>query len=211
MLNTYYISTPTGDRELQVYWPTGVSRLAVMVSGGYDSGLMLWLWANIKLDGSAKLIPVCVDRGFGSTESARMMVDKVNTLTNQHLELLILPVSPDLHHSKHLIVPAGAAIKDSLFDFVISADNAVPDHLVQNSPQRARLADQFSSKIWHLPFLHLDKTHIVKLVNDLGLNWIPELSHSCTVLSDSRCQQCWQCTERIWAHNVLGIPDTGVR
>jgi hypothetical protein len=207
--NTYHISTSTGDQSLKVYWPEPATKLALMLSGGYDSALMLWLWCQIDIPANSELIPVCTDRGFGAVPFASRILDEVNCLTGKNLSLTVLPVSPDLHHKKQVIAPVRKAIKQGMFDFVISADTAVHADLSYQSPDRLHLSKQFSTKNWHLPFLHLDKSHTVQLVHDLNLYWIPRLSHSCTNSHDLRCKQCWQCTERAWAHQVTGIADTG--
>lgn len=206
----YTVTTPAGTKEVTVYWPKGVKRLGVMTSGGFDSALMLWMWAQYPVPEGCSLIAVATDRGLGAKEFAQGIVDKVNELLGTSIELLVLPVSDSTRHQQQVNKPANIAMRKGMFDGVISADTSNPGITLPGvEPQRITIDKQFAYDNWHHPFLHMNKSHTVQLVHDLGLDWIPEMSHTCTDTAGIRCGKCWQCSERAWAFNLLGLEDTG--
>lgn len=206
-----HTSTPTGARDINIFWPENHKRLAVMVSGGYDSALMLYLWAGIIVPSGCSLQAVCTDTGKGAKEFAKKIVDTVNTLKGRNIELDILGAPPAaIHHGKKISLPVVHALRDNKYDCVIAADTTNPPVRLKGvAPMRVRIQDQFKSLNWPLPFLHCDKSHIVDVVNKLQLHWITEMSHTCTESFDVRCGMCWQCNERAWAHTLLNITDCG--
>jgi 7-cyano-7-deazaguanine synthase in queuosine biosynthesis len=97
-----------------------------------------------------------------------------------------------------------------MFECVIGADTTNPTvELPGLAPVRVPVEEQDKWQNYKLPFLHLDKSHTVQLAHDLGLDWLPKMTHTCTESPDIRCGQCWQCNERAWAFNLLGLEDTG--
>jgi 7-cyano-7-deazaguanine synthase in queuosine biosynthesis len=206
----YTVTTSTGTKDVTVYWPKGVKRLGIMTSGGFDSALMLWMWAQYPVPEGCSLVAVATDRGLGAKEFAQGIVDKVNELLGTRIELLVLPVSNSTRHQQQVNKPANIAMRKGMFDCVISADTTNPTvSLPGVEPQRVTIEQQFVYDNWQHPFLHMDKSHTVQLVHDLDLDWIPKMSHTCTETADIRCGQCWQCNERAWAFNLLGLEDTG--
>ena len=205
----YTVTTPTGTRTVEVYWPSGVKRLGLNVSGGFDSALMLWLWANFPTPEGCELLAVTTDRGLGAKEFASRIVDHVNSLTGRSIQHLVLPVAPTTPHSKQVSNPVTIAMRRGMYDCMMGADTGNPPVTLPGvEPVRLSLEKQNYANAKH-PFLHCDKTHTVQLVQELGLSWIPEMSHTCTETSDVRCGRCWQCSERAWAYQTLGLTDIG--
>jgi len=206
----YTVTTPMGTKSVDVYWPDGIKRLGVMTSGGFDSALLLWMWAQYPVPEGCSLIAVATDRGSGAKEFAQGIVAKVNELLGTDIELLILPVGENTRHPQQVNKPANIAMRKGMFDGVVSADTSNPDVTFPGGePQRIGLDKQFAYSNWQHPFLHMDKSHTVQLVHDLGLDWIPTMSHTCTDSADIRCNKCWQCKERAWAFDKIGLIDYG--
>ena len=206
----YTVTTPTGTKEVSVYWPKGVKRLGIMTSGGFDSALLLWMWAQYPVPEDCSLVAVVTDRGLGAKEFAQGIVTKVNELLGTSIELMVLPVGENTRHPMQVKNPADIAMRRGMFDGVLSADTTNPGVTLPGvEPKRAGLEEQFAYDNWQDPFLHMDKSHTVQLVHDLGLDWIPKMSHTCTETADIRCGQCWQCSERAWGFSTAGLTDVG--
>jgi len=55
------------------------------------------------------------------------------------------------------------------------------------------------------PFIEMDKSETIKEYYDLGIeNYLP-FTHSCGNNTDKPCKTCFNCTERKWAYEKLGL------
>jgi 7-cyano-7-deazaguanine synthase in queuosine biosynthesis len=98
------------------------------------------------------------------------------------------------------------AAKMNLADLYLLGDTAIPDDLSgADAPGRSKA----SSEKWMQPWFDLTKDHVVKLMRDLDLDEVMELTHTCTESTGVRCGKCWQCRERAWAFGRAAITDTG--
>jgi hypothetical protein len=206
----YTVTTPTGTREVNITWPEGYKKVAIAAGGGLDSTLLLWLYANLPAPKGCELVVATTMHGPGAEVFGAGIVNKINELTGRNLQHLILPVAATTHHSKQISFPTSIAMRRGLFECVIGADTTNPPVTLPGiAPVRVPIEDQ---DLWHnfkLPFLHLDKSHTVQLAHDLGLDWLPKMTHTCTETADIRCGQCWQCSERAWAFKLLDLEDSG--
>jgi hypothetical protein len=206
----YTVTTPTGTREVNIVWPEGFKKVAITAGGGFDSSLLLWLYANLPAPEGCELVVATTMHGPGADVFAKRIVAKINELTGRTLEHLILPVAATTPHAKQVHFPTSIAMRRGMFECFLGADTTNPPvELPGLAPVRLTLdvAERYVNA--KHPFLHMDKSHTVQLVHDLGLDWIPKMSHTCTQSEDIRCGECWQCNERAWAFNLLDLEDTG--
>ena len=206
----YTVTTPIGTKDITIEWPANFKKVAILVSGGFDSALLLWLYANLQIPEGCSLLAVTTDRGRGAKEFAKNIVKLVSEQTGTRIEHVILPVAPMTDHSIQVRGPVRQALDRKMFDCAICADTTNPDiELNGVAPNRLPVEEQHTKTQWRFPFLHVDKSYTVQLVNDLGLDWVMELSHTCTESSAYRCNTCWQCQERAWAFNQTNLIDIG--
>lgn len=60
------------------------------------------------------------------------------------------------------------------------------------------------------PFFDADKRYVVQLAHKLGiLREAGMMTHSCSSAPSGRCYRCWQCSERKWAFDSVGLIDEG--
>lgn len=210
----YRIIVAEEVREITVYWPKDAKKLAVCVSGGLDSALLFWLWANYPIPDGCELIPVTIERSEGTTNIASEIVKKTEELTGLRFNHLMLDAEPAAG-DKPVSMPMRKAYQTGLFDFIISGDTENPTEVASangfSSSKRRTPDTNTNDRRWHVPFIHLDKRFTVKLITDLGLKWIEEISNSCTQRTDLRCGICWWCRERKWAYDSLSLTDSGTK
>ena len=207
----YTVTTPTGTKVIDIVWPEGYKKVAVAAGGGFDSTLLLWLYANLPVPEGCELVVATTMHGPGADVFAKGIVEKINELTGRNLQHFILPVAPTTHHTKQVSFPTSIAMRRGMFECVVGADTSNPANVILPglAPNRLPLDQQYSWGNYKFPFLHIDKSHTVQLVHDLGLDWLPKMTHTCTESADIRCGQCWQCSERAWAFKLLGLEDSG--
>lgn len=207
----YTVTTPTGTKVIDITWPEGHKKVAVAAGGGFDSTLLLWLYANLPTPEGCELVVATTMHGPGADVFAQSIVKKISELTGREFQHFILPVAPTTPSAKQVSFPTSIAMRRGWFECVIGADTTNPPNITLPglAPIRVTIGDQDKWDNYKLPFLHMDKSHTVQLVHDLGLDWLPKMTHTCTESADIRCGECWQCNERAWAFNLLDLEDSG--
>ncbi len=199
--------TPTGDGYSDVTLPAKPYK--VFVSGGFDSALLLYILCRQAVEQKLDTVyAVVVDRGFASVDFSLRVCQWAEQRTGVKVDLEVLSIPEDLPHWRHINEPATQLHARGLI--TVSADTQNPPgvELPGVAPRRIQPNLQFSN--WLFPFSGVDKSHTVYLANRLGvLDDIAEISHTCTETHGLRCGQCWQCSERAWAFNLLGLSDIG--
>jgi hypothetical protein len=178
-------------------------RVAVMVSGGFDSAVLLYSLCLIKsshklgVNISTFTVPLHND----SERYSRMVTAWVGNKFNLDLTPTICG-DPDLAHNQ--VVKSGIAHAVSICPNIIIAETTNPSHLtnLSSAPARTRALKIFQ------PFINWTKKETVKLSIDLDLDNLVSLTHSCTEKT-VRCNQCWQCQERAWGYAENAYPDPG--
>jgi hypothetical protein len=178
------------------------NKIGIFVSGGLDSGFMLYLFHKFKLElGTDNQFKIyTVERPNQSMMFAQRMVDYINReFGSNHT---INKVGTDqLHHSLHIASGIIEAGNDDTEVFVL-ADTLIPGE-VPNGPKR-RLINHPKVR---QPWLFLAKDEIVQNCIDLELMDLMTISHSCETTNMIPCRICWHCKERNWAFWKCGYPD----
>ena len=184
---------------LMIKYPT----LGIFISGGFDSGLLLYLCCLIKQQEnlSNKFDIFTVPRHDDSIVHANRIVSWINSTFNMSLNITTVG-NPDLHHSMQ--VWSGVLEAHGKCDVVLLADTTNPAHL-PNGPVRQRV---YFTDIKQ-PFFDLTKKDIIAVAIDLNLVDLMELSHTCTESKLLKCAECWQCQERIWGFSENNYLDPG--
>jgi len=210
----YEVTTNTGSRTIEINWPTTLKKVGIFVSGGLDSALLLWMYAQLTPPAGCELIPLHATRGDPVCEqSARNIVEKVNKLFNLNLQFMLVNIETDFVNKSN---PLSRAFKEAklknLVDCVISGDTTnPPDDLPGwGISTRQPIENQHKFPFWKLPLLHVDKSHTIKLLKDLNLEWAFELTRSCVNPGVPHCSLCWTCNERAWGFAQNNLVDPGL-
>ena len=205
------ISTPTGARTVNICLPP--FRYGVLVSGGFDSSLLLALILMARAEKKIKtpFTAYNVRRGCGTEKFSEEMVQMMEWYFSTSIQFEHLDMLPETPHEVQVRNSTVPLLNAGRIMTAICADTTNPpiDTPGWLAPMRVSVEDQFKYKRWSLPLLHLDKSHTVGLVRKLGLHFIETHSHTCTQLDQYRCGKCFQCQERAWAYRTLGLTDLG--
>jgi hypothetical protein len=187
--------------------PQDDKKYAIMLSGGFDSAVLLYFLHENGYDG--RLTTFTIPKADGSHVHATNVINYFNQAYDMKLPQTILVGDPTVFHrlmSKTAVEDIFTKHRDKC-DILYNALNQVhPDLADGREPQRDR---KEPNEKYRFPFVDLYKTHIVDFMYEYGLEAIMPITHSCTERPDSRCNECWQCGERAWAFTQLLKEDQG--
>lgn len=202
---------PDSDkRQIEIKFHEGKQRIGVMLSGGADSAILLYLLAlERKLEGSTQeIIPFTVARPDGAWNYVKPIVDKINQMLGITLPDPIQVGDPALHHSQQgRSGELEARGKYNIDHFYYGSQQHPPVPMPGDYPKRPEQVELPGTTI---PFALVDKRHTLGLYEVFQAWPLIELTHSCTALTEGRCGECYNCKEREWALSELGITDPGV-
>lgn len=190
-----YTCGPVWDRRVVTFNPANTGDNGLLMTGGMDS----WVIYNvlISLVGEDNIRIFNIDRGDGIDDAAR-----ITTLTGR-TDITVVPK----HDSNR---PIADAIDQLLDDYpeipiftgvnIIPHTEYFPDFNDDERPRRPWKIDWPNVRV---PFHHLYKYHILELANQLKIDVSATLS--CTRQAGTDCGVCWQCREKTWAYEQLGL------
>ena len=178
----------------------------ILLSGGLDSAVLLYLL--IKSNPTIKIQPFNIPKADGAYLYADPVVDHFNQKFKLDIPKTIRVGDPTAYHR----LQSTTAIRDIFANYPV-------DHLFiginQNPPELANLdgAPKRDTKSTDpriiFPFVDLYKHNILEFMYANNQEDLVDITHSCTEQQIGRCNQCWQCTERMWAFKQLDKTDTG--
>jgi 7-cyano-7-deazaguanine synthase in queuosine biosynthesis len=169
-------------------------KVSLLFSGGVESTLLLYLLMkdNIKFDAHI------IDRFNNPLNKATRVFNYIKKITNSTGELTTLnfPKLP-----QHLEIINVTSYLSKNYDIILWGINKYPS----DTDIRPAYTYDFRSlnKVVY-PFEDLDKSQILKMYYDLGIDDILPFTHSCGSNNLTPCSVCFNCRERIWAYNILG-------
>jgi 7-cyano-7-deazaguanine synthase in queuosine biosynthesis len=189
-------------------------RIAILYSGGADSTLLYYLVATylIKQSKDTQLDLLIVDRYNKPLDKAinlyNTVKEKINDKTSNLKIITLLENTPG-----HLQVIKVVEQEQNNYDTIFWGVNQYPDDLTIR-PKKDYTVN-FSKFKNHpklkLPFSDYKKTDIVETFIELGIEDILRSTHSCGRPGAEPCGECFNCRERIWAFNQLGLePNLGI-
>ena len=178
-------------------------KYGIMMSGGLDSSILFYLL--VESNPNIDLQPFTIPKYDG----AALYVDNIISYVNQKLKLTIPKTffvgNPNLHHREQSFIAILEIFRNYKIDHLFNAVNKNPPHLESYPGAPARDKNIKNEKLL-VPFINLYKSDILKMLPDQNLVYI---THSCTEQKVGRCHLCWQCKERAWAFEELGLEDKG--
>jgi hypothetical protein len=212
------LAGPNSDKqEIKIELPPQHQRIGVMVSGGADSAILLYLLAlERKMAGSDhELIPVTVPRTDGAWDYAGPIVSFVNTLLGTNMPQPIMVGDPTVHHSEQTNTGEKDARKKHNIEHIFYGSQKHPPVPMPGEypgrPDRIEYTNNAGIVTTTCPFALLDKRHTLALYDIFQVWSLIELTHSCTHQTVGRCGECYNCVERAWAFTDLGFVDPGVK
>ena len=174
------------------------NKIGVLLSGGMDSALLLYLLA---LYTPNQINCYTVPKHDGADLYVNSIIDWINTRLKKNIEHSFRVGNPNLHH-EHIVGNALYLLKNEC-DIFYLAGNAYPPSILPNGPRRVRVQSVNVKQ----PFFDCYKTDILQGYVTWGVTDLLKLTHSCTEQKIGRCNECWQCKERAWAFNELNMID----
>jgi hypothetical protein len=195
-------------KEIDLTIPPNKEKIGVMLSGGADSAILLFLLA--KFFSHKKLIPLTVPRYDGAYLYAPSIVEHINQTLHLDISKPLKLGDPDLPHYEQAQSGIDIAFKYNIVDYVFwGTQSTPPPDLVQLSGLYPNRRINKDLERVSTPFFDLYKSHTLELYFQFDQIELLKLTHSCTEKQIGRCNQCFQCDERSWAFKCLGKEDPG--
>jgi hypothetical protein len=191
-------------------------KIGVMLSGGMDSAIMLFLLLkeikenNLNVDLTVYNVPNVVDN---AAVYSRQVIEYLENYFN--IKLKYVNIGDGRAEPLKLIRgPAGQLLKSQQADVLYSGQNQFPSEAANwNSYKEAsgnfvrRSPDLPEEDHAKYPFIKLYKKHILELYRLFDQLDLAKITHSCTTLKEEKCHRCLWCEERAWAFSELGLED----
>lgn len=203
-------------KQVDIKLPEGKQRIGVMLSGGADSAVLLYLLClERRMDRSTQeIVPFTVARPDGAWDYVKPIVEWVRNKLDLTIEQLPDPIKvgdPTVHHSQQGRTGEYEARTKYGIEHIFYGSQAHPDRalieLPGEYPSRPASVELPGTTC---PFALVDKRHTLNLYDIFDVWPLIELTHSCTALTKGRCGECYNCKEREWALSQLEFTDPGV-
>lgn len=183
------------------------TRYGIMLSGGLDSAVLLYLM--LKACSTANIQIFYIAKHDGSYRYLDKIISYLNSEFNIILPSPIKVGSPDIPHTQ--INQTG--IRHVLYKYPEVEKLFIG--INQNPPQPwgdpkwvfpVRPTENTNPRL-DMPFIALHKSHIVDLALQENQQDLLKLTHTCTEQVTGSCMKCFQCNERAWAFEKLNAQD----
>lgn len=173
-------------------------NISLLFSGGADSSLLLYLCAlNLEKDVTAYVI----DRHNSPIPHAEKVHRLICERTNRDIPLQIVQMPKDILHQRQ--VPLASKIIQVVggHDVLLWGVNKYPP----DPAIRPKFPFNFlETSFLRFPFKDFTKDVLIQEFFNLGIQDILEATHSCGMLSNGSCGECFNCRERLWAYDAIG-------
>jgi len=177
-------------------------KIGLFVSGGLDSGLLLYLVhllrTEYQTDNEFKIYTV--SRPNNSLVRTHGVVDWVSKKFG--VTYNIKQVGTDkVHHTLQVISGLREAANDDV-DIFILGDTKNPNELPNGPNRRSMNLARFAQ-----PWVELTKDYLVQEFINCGVPELIAITYSCEKPDEKPCGECWHCDERALAFAKCGHPD----
>ena len=202
-------SNVNGDVRPVIVKLTLYRRIGVLVSGGLDSALMYYLIKKLTLsDDRYSVIPYTIIRNDGSSRYAQPVIDYVHEILGIEQQYAT-KLDIDEADSELQVAAGMRELRNTDRNLIyIGIIQTLEEHALHDVPKPYV---PINSELFKYPLKDLNKSHIVQLIVQLGLEKLFTLTHSCVYDIDTPCGDCNRCNERAWAFTQLGLIDPGTK
>ena len=178
-------------------------RANVLLSGGLDSAILCGI---LKHQGY-KVKAYTFDQANSLT-----FAKKISDILNIHLNLIDIEVKND----RQEVIRAVKYLIDHEIENIHIGITAIPPIKfsvqgdIPNRPS-SQMIDKLSDGKVIAPYADMTKDKVLKLGIDYlkNIKQLIKYSHSCYRTNNVRCGECFNCEERKWAFDSIGIIDEG--
>lgn len=168
-------------------------KTGIFISGGLDSAILY----HILLKEIPDIVPLLVYKNDQQQQYARGVIDYLQSFHNVKVEPVLLKS-----------IKNKIAISEALangFDVVyLGTTKELEQFLVNWEPNNFKNYPQIQG-----PFSDLDKSQVIDLVIQHGMEQLFLITHTCAEQAVGRCGYCNRCRERAWGFSQLGLTDPG--
>lgn len=197
---------PNDDkRQIKLVLPTDPTQIGVMVSGGIDSALLLYmLYAENIVNGNKHDIRVyTVARKEGAKYFACPVVEQIQRSLGIPLQKPFMVGDTSVYEPMQVTTGMVQAVRHGCNEVYLGVIEQQPEHLlgwkkIQVTPDR----------IFKYPLMHVTKSHIIDAIRFLKQQSLFHITHSCDS-ETGRCGRCNGCRERAWGFSMIGVEDPG--
>lgn len=192
-------------REIKIDLPAEPKTIGVLVSGGIDSAILLYLiyLQNRQMGNIHTIIPMTVARKEGSKYFACYVVKQVQQSFGIQYESPYC-VGDNTVFEPQQVTTGMAHALDLGCDILFLG-------LIQQRPEHAVNWNRFrphDTLLCRFPFHKVQKSHVIDLVRVAKQEALFHITHSCD-MEVGKCGYCNGCRERAWAFNELQVEDPG--
>jgi hypothetical protein len=188
-----------------MYIPQDAKKVSVLVSGGMDSTILLYLLAKNISDNNLDIQLNAV-----SFKAGTVVPERVKKIV-WYVEKLFSIKIPHTSSAKFgwIREVVSDVLKVYEVDYVYTGCNLVvndkftPTRYIRNEtpPVRGEPLNEHHLR----PFISYDKIKIVELYLQNNLLDLLKMTHSCGFSPNEECGECYFCTEKIWATKTLNV------
>lgn len=205
-----YVCGPVDDRynfeiKIDPNRPVGI-----MLSGGLDSSILLMLLASIV--SSEQIVIFTVPRADNAYYHAQHLIKSINNHYHLNFKQPCMVSNGQGYHGTQVF--KGITESLSMYNDIqlFLAENTPPAKteidIAAAYPVRAKDPDQIPNV--YMPFWAAKKYHLIDIALQNKWHKLFEFTHSCCVWPVGRCNACFNCKEREWAFDKLGVADPGL-
>ena len=189
---------------MQINFSNYPNRIALLFSGGVESTLLYYLLGTESASKSLSLY--VVDRHNQPLSKAHTVFEMVRSIINDNTTELKQLHLIEIANQRQ--VPFASRMLEQKYEAVVWGINQYPDDTSIRPQHQFDFVERGKMK---LPLANLQKDAIIKLYYEIGIQHILAHTHSCGSDQDHPCGECFNCRERAWAYQRLGLPvDLGI-
>ena len=175
-------------------------KYGIMLSGGLDSAVLFYLL--VKSNPKINLQPFTIAKTDGAALYADPIINYINTKFDLNIPHTIIVGDPTVYHRLQSSTAVKEIFKKYTVDYLYIGINTNPPALNDHpgAPVRATRSD---TPTIIFPFVDYYKDKILEIMYSEGQEELIDITHTCTEQRHGRCNQCWQCQERMWAFGHL--------
>lgn len=179
-------------------------KQALLYSGGVESTLLYYeLLKNANKNSSLNLF--IVDRHNAPVQKAQTLYYMLKKSFRDEISTCQVLKTPDELDNARRMMWAVQELS-VYYDKIYWGVNAYPPDIL---PKRDifKNAERKLKKFpgLRLPYLNMTKDKILEQYIKYNITWILEYTHSCGEPVDNPCTKCFNCRERAWAYQQLGL------
>jgi 7-cyano-7-deazaguanine synthase in queuosine biosynthesis len=198
--------------KIENFIPAGSKKVGLMVSGGLDSALLLYLITkeikdkNLKVEFNTYTVRQDDRLSLAHSKNVIETVEKINNIRISNTVFW----SPDAHSDYEIAFGVLSALNKEHqtglpLNILFMATTSVPEELANEDG--APLRHSRSMFAINQPWGDLSKDNVVKYIKENNLQILIEHSLSCTVSKSTHCGKCWNCKERRWAFELNNVTE----